>query len=86
MPKTIASNRYHSSMRDNPFYIRFKTADKVLVQDRRSAAGMYYQSNGRVDEEFVNLVLRDDSRIKGVRVVSYTITPAGIDAIVAWLK
>jgi hypothetical protein len=85
-PKATSKSFYTAAMRDKPFYIRFKTADGTLVQDRRSTVEYYYRHNGTVDTEFVNDTLKRDCCTKGVRVVSYTITVAGIDAIVAWPK
>jgi hypothetical protein len=73
------------------FYIKFKTKDNQLVMDRKSDSEWYCDTlpNGYFigfNKEFVNNILDTDSRIKGVRVISYEITKQGIDAIVEWLK
>lgn len=67
------------------FRVKFVTKDGSLVMNRPADVEYYIKRNGQPDVEFVEYILKADSRDRGVRVVSYTLTKEGLNAIVDWL-
>lgn len=61
--------------------IVFKTPDGSLIMNRLSETS-YWD-----DDEFIQYSLATDARIKGVKIIKYTVDPIEcvIDAVVTWL-
>jgi hypothetical protein len=70
-----------------PFRVIFNTADGSKIMDRGGIGEYYFMDNHRItpNKEFINLTLKRDGSMKGVRVVKYDLTSDALTAIVEWL-
>ena len=67
------------------YRIKLVTKDGCLVQNRIGKRDFWLRPDGKLDESFARISLESDAREKGVRLVSYTHDPDGVQAVVEWL-
>lgn len=72
--------------KDTPFRVVLTTADGSKVMDRKGSGDFYFQDEHRnyPEQSFIDLTLKKDCAMKGVRLVKYEITKTALSAIVEW--
>ncbi len=70
-----------------PFRVIFNTADGSKIMDRGGIGEYYFMDDHRTipAKEFIDITLKKDGSMKGVRVVKYDLTKDALTATVEWL-